>query len=211
MADEQRRRRSRLGRRAVGEPNDEWLAGGAGSVWVKTADGYVQRIDPATNQVVANIEVPPLRTPPARNGLGASDEAVWTCSERDIVRIDPATNTVAATVPVDKIVDQGQIPIAFGQAWVLTGDGSTLVGIAEDAVVTEIDLGTRCTELTASETAIWAACPIDGVVVAVDPEHEAVSTRVDGRTDARQISATATLYGSASGGLLPVWTRRPVR
>ena len=43
---------------------------------------------------------------------------------------------------------------------------------------------------TASETAkSRAACPIDGVAVAVDPEHEAVSTRVDGRTDARQISA----------------------
>ena len=90
---------------------------------------------------------------------------------------------------MDKIADQGQIPVAFGQAWVLTGDGTTLVGIAEDAVGTEIDLGTRCTELTASETAIWAACPIDGVAVAVDPEHEAVSTRVDGLTDARQISA----------------------
>jgi hypothetical protein len=62
---------------------------------------------------------------------------------------------------------------------------STLVGIAEDAVVTEIDLSTRCTELTASETAIWGACPIDGVAV--------------------------TLCGSASGGLWPVWTRRPVR
>ena len=126
------------------EPN--WMAAGRRLRLVKPADGYVQRID-------------------------------------------PATNTVAATVPVDKIADQGQIPVAFGQAWVLTGERSTLVGIAEDAVGTEIDLGTRCTELTASETAIWLACPIDGVAVAVDPEHEAVSTRVDGLTDARQISA----------------------
>jgi hypothetical protein len=97
-----------------GEP--DWMAAGAGSVWVKTADGYVQCIDPATNQVAANIEVPPYG------------------------RLPPATG--------------------WARAWVLTGDGSTLVGIAEDAVVTEIDLGTRCTELTASGTAIWAACPM---------------------------------------------------
>jgi hypothetical protein len=62
-----------------GEP--DWLAAGSGSVWVKAADGQVRRIDPATNQVLAVIEIPPLRTPPGCDGLGASDDAVWTWVE----------------------------------------------------------------------------------------------------------------------------------
>ena len=170
----------------TGEP--DWMAAGSGSLWVKTAAGYVQRIDPATNQVLTEIEVPPHQVPGCE-GLGASDDAVWTCSEQDIVRIDPATNDVAATVAVGKIHDQGHIPVAFGRAWVLTGDGSTLVGVAEDAVASKIELGTRCTELTASATAVWAACPVDGIAIAVDPEQDAVTSRVDRLTDARTISA----------------------
>jgi DNA-binding beta-propeller fold protein YncE len=129
---------------------------------------------------------------------------VWSCSDRDIVRIDPATNEVAATVAVGKGTDQGEIPVAFDRAWVLTGDGSSLVGVADDAVVSEIDLGTRCTELTASETAIWAACPIDGIAVAVDPDAKVVTARVEGLTDVRSISAAADVWVGFRGGLVRI-------
>ena len=50
-------------------------------MWVKAADGQVRRIDPATNQVLAVIEIPPLRTPPGCDRLGAGDDAVWTWVE----------------------------------------------------------------------------------------------------------------------------------
>ncbi len=178
----------------------DWLATGAGSVWVKMDDGTVSRIDPATNRVTAEIEVADQLC----QGLGASDEAVWSCADGGVVRIDPATERVAATVDVEKIADQGQIPVAFGRAWVLTGDGSTLAGIEGDEVADEVDLGTRCTELTASAAAIWAACPIDGMAVAVDPEAGAVSATVEGLPDARQISAAEHVFVGFSGGVARV-------
>lgn len=170
----------------------DWLAAGAGSVWVRTDSGSVIRIDPGTDRQVAAIPVSP---DVLCKGLGASDTAVWTCGDGGtVVRIDPARNEVAAVVEVGKYGDQGQIPVAFGRAWVLSGGGSTLTPVGEDDKPQQpIDLGTRCIELAASGTAIWAACPIDGVALRIDPAEGRVVARIEGLTSSRAIAAAEGL------------------
>jgi hypothetical protein len=166
----------------------DWLAESGGSVWVKMDDGRVLRIDPATNEIVAEVEV----SSDLCQGLGANEEAVWTCDGRDLVRIDPGTNEVVATVAADKIAEQGQIPVASDAAWVLTGDGSVLAGVRRhtNAVAVEIDLGTRCTELTAvDENGLWASCLGDDTAIRIDLDAEEVSHRVSGLSGARTLTA----------------------
>lgn len=180
----------------IGGP--DYLAAAAGSVWVRRDDGVVVRIDPDDATEIAAIET----SEELCQGLGADDAAVWSCTDGGgVVRIDPATNEVAATVDVSKYNDQGHIPVAFGRAWVLVDDGSRLVGIADDAVATEIDLGTRCYQLVASDTSIWAACLEDGSAVAVDPDSGEITTRVDGLDGARQVAVGDEVWIGFDGGV----------
>jgi len=119
-----------------------------------------------------------------------------------VVRIDPQTNKVAATVGVGKFSDQGHIPVAFGHAWLLTGDGSRLVGITHDAVDVTVDLGVRCNDLTTTVTSIWASCLTEDQVLRVDPVAHQVTRRVTGLDTARLVSGSGgTVWAAFHGGL----------
>lgn len=182
----------------IGGP--DWLAEADGSLWVKADDGRVVRLDPATNEIQAEIQAG--SDTETCQGLGAGAGDVWTCDERDLVRIDPMTNGVAATVPVDKFYDSGQIPVAFDHAWVLAGDGSTLVGVRDDAVDVEHDLGVRCTGIAADEVALWAACIEDGTAIRIDPETGEVTDRIQGLEGARIVSVGfGNVWVGYSGGV----------
>lgn len=181
----------------------DYLAAAAGALWVKTDLGWLLRVDPAANKIAARIPIRPTSIKEdICQGLGADDEAIWACvPEVGVARVDPRTNKIAATVKADKLGVQGEIPVAFGHAWVLTGDGSTLAGIADDEVARTISLGLRCTQLAASKTAIWAACPSDGVAVRVDPVAGKVTARVGGLADARRIATGDDVWVGFSGGV----------
>lgn len=176
----------------------DYLAAAAGSIWVRKDDGVVERIDPADSTEIATITT----SEDLCQGLGADDAAVWSCTDGGgVVRIDPATNEVAATVEVSKYNDQGHIPVAFGRAWVLVDDGSRLVGIADDAVDVDIDLGSNCIQLVASDTALWVVCLTDGLVLAVDPDSGEITTRVPGLEGARNIAVADDVWVGFDGGL----------
>lgn len=181
----------------------DWMAAGAGAVWVRTEANEVFRIDPVTSKVAATIRISEDSREAGCNGIGADDSAVWSCGpDGSVVRIDPATNTVAATVEVGKLDDQGSIPVAFGHAWVLTGDGSTLVGLAHDAPDVTVALGARCINVTATATSLWASCLADDQVLRVDPTSHQVTSRVTGLDTVRLISAAgSTVWATFLGGL----------
>lgn len=182
----------------IGGP--DWLAATDDALWVKADDGRVVRLDPTTNESVAEVQAG--SDSEICQGIGAGDGELWTCDERDLVRIDPATNEVVATVPVDKFYDSGQIPVAFDHAWALADDGSVLVGVADDAVDVEFDLGVRCTGITAGDDALWAACIEDGTVIRIDPATGEVTQRIEGLDDARVISAEGgDVWVGYSGGV----------
>lgn len=69
---------------------------GAGSVWVESGRGYVARIDPAQNAVVATYQVPPVPGPL----LVAGNRVLLSGGMEGLVEIDPANGGVS-TVPVE--------------------------------------------------------------------------------------------------------------
>src|SRR3954462_1873556 len=74
------------------------MAAGADGVWLLSPTGVVLRVDPATNAVVARIEIPPSEFGAIAIGSGS----VWvTDFDHDTLhRIDPKTNKVVASVKV---------------------------------------------------------------------------------------------------------------
>src|SRR5262245_19166812 len=89
----------------------DWLEIGFGSLWVSNlGTGAVQRIDPETNKILAEVKV---AKPCA--AMIAGYGSLWVASRQDkaIVRIDPKTNTVTASVPV--MVADTEASIAAGE------------------------------------------------------------------------------------------------
>jgi hypothetical protein len=78
---------------------------------------------------------------------------------------------------VGKSSDQGRLVFAQNHLWVLNGPGDQAIGINPETneVGPIVDLGTRCTDLAAADNDfIWAACPIDGAGVRIDPSGDPV-------------------------------------
>ncbi|HEX5164369.1 MAG TPA: hypothetical protein VFV93_03145 [Thermomicrobiales bacterium] len=99
-----------VGERPVG------IAAGAGAVWITdTVDGLLRRIDPASNQVVATIEIQPPADPnDLRVGAGmlvaVGGDRVWVTRYDTtnavtprvaLLQIDPATNEIVSIAPLD--------------------------------------------------------------------------------------------------------------
>ena len=72
-----------------------------GSVWVRNefheGTGSVQRIDPATNQVVATIPITPVAGRDGLDGMAVLDGGLWVAG-LELQEIDPATNRVVRMI-----------------------------------------------------------------------------------------------------------------
>lgn len=98
------------------------------SVWVLDHSAVsLTRIDPATNQVSANVNL----GPGFASGLGLAGGRIWTRyqSAAKVVAVDPATATIVLTVPLGQ--DGDTFAVGDGAGWLLTGgqlakiDGTT--------------------------------------------------------------------------------------
>jgi hypothetical protein len=173
----------------IGNHPEEIVFAG-GFIWVRTANGHVVQVDPATNTMVAAIKVD--RTAELDHycqGLGTDGETIWACSASgegedrtiDVVRIDPDTQSIVETFKVGKVFDQFYMPFLSNQIWVLSGNGDKLIGI--DVTTNQpgpaIDLGARCFQLAATDKALFATCAIDNLVLQIDPEKKEVTRRVN--------------------------------
>lgn len=148
-----------------GDP--DWLAVDEHGLWVQRASGELTLVDPATNEVAGSVD---LGTTELCSGLGASYGAIWTCVGPDVVRVDPETFEVVARLGVNKQAVQGHLVGGFDRVWVLTSDGSGLVGIdpATNEVATEFELPARCSDVSLGEDALWLPCEVDDRVLKVD-------------------------------------------
>ena len=158
-------------------------------IWVKTDNGHVVQMDPATNSVISEIKVDTTTSPHFYcQGLGTDGESIWACSASgdddhrtiNVVRIDPTTQSVVATVEVGKIFDQYNMPFFRDHIWVLTSDGSKLIGIdtTTNQPTQPIDLGTRCFQVAAATDSLLVTCKIDNFILRVDTESMQVTERV---------------------------------
>lgn len=153
-------------------PSPDWMASAFGSLWVKRDDGRVVRVDPQRSNVIEEIGPGPLGQRSCQ-GIGASDEAIWSCPPGvALQRIDPEANSIAATIRIDKFQDQGRIASAAGLVWVLTDSGAKLTGIdpRTNEPAEKVALGGRCGDLAARGDTLWAMCPLEDRLLRVDAE-----------------------------------------
>jgi hypothetical protein len=173
-----------------------WLEADEHGVWAKLDNGAVVLIDPATNAIVDTVDV---GGDPCR-GLGAGDGSIWACTDAAVARIDAGHPEVLAVTPTGKTEAQGELGVADGQFWVLTGDGSSLMGYLTDtqALWSRFRLPVRGTDLGVGAAGLWVVSNGDGAVVHVDLgsgrelDTVAVSDPVDVAVDSEVWVGTAT-------------------
>jgi virginiamycin B lyase len=107
-----------------------YLAEGFGSLWAPSQD-TLNRIDPATGDVIASIQFSDDGFVDCVNPVYTSGAAVWVdhCDAGEWIKVDPADNSVAARTPYSDLVSQAEAQQALPSGkgtdfmWMLLGDG----------------------------------------------------------------------------------------
>jgi DNA-binding beta-propeller fold protein YncE len=147
------------------------------AVWVASSS-LLERIDPATNTVVASVELPDVSI----SAITADDAAVWVVTIADdggqptgtLVRIDTATNEIAAEIPLGPEVAgyDDSVMLGAGSVWVLgvrwfeeedVEYGSDLIRVdpATNAIVARIPIGGF--DMVMGTDEVWVRFPADGM------------------------------------------------
>jgi DNA-binding SARP family transcriptional activator len=148
------------------------LDAGSEAVWIAAGPHHVVRIDPATNEPVAVIDVGQVPV-----GVAFGEEALWvaTMAERAL-RVEPHTNAATAEVPIGYPV---AVTVGHKAVWVSDWRGQVWRINSETAAVTQTTpVGRGLMGLCATTTAVWAAVNADGTVVRIDPENGEVVARI---------------------------------
>lgn len=191
---------------------------GFGSIWVLAVDGplmndgtepAVQRIDPATNEIVASV---PLAGRVCQ-GIGVSPEAVWACGPDGLQRIDPATNQVVATVEFPAPLAISRLAYGAGSLWAFTttgvaADSVVRIDPATNAITSNIALGHAAGTMVFAAGALFVSSPVDDLVLRIDPATDAVATWVTGLDGAGWLAGTderlwVPLYGDVHSTVDP--------
>lgn len=112
---------------------------GFGAVWSPSFDdGTVTRIDPATGEVVATIEIPNFGGEGVRD-IAVGSELVWVITPRRnvLVGIDPATNTVARQVPL-AIGLHCEVRALAGRIWIEDCESTDGLHVIDEATGREL-------------------------------------------------------------------------
>ena len=177
----------------------------AGSVWVAVGaprDGIVQ-IDPASGQVIREIEKgtnlacldgqpwaaiggSEIRHVSADTGetlasvpvnsfyVGTGAGSIWAASGRDVVRIDPETAEVVATIPLDPRFDVTEVEGTDDAVWAT---------VKEAAMVYRIDPATDAVVAKIGAGAYAHGILIQPDAVWISNAHEETVTRIDPATN----------------------------
>ena len=137
------------------------IAVGEGAVWVENRDATVSRIDPATNSVVATIQVPYAVPPRFTGWITTGHGSVWISnasaddSVNSVTRIDAATNSVVATIPVGR--GPAGVAVTPGAVWVANHHGVSLsrIDAVTNTVVATIPLKSEPGDLVAAGGSVW--------------------------------------------------------
>ena len=169
----------------------DWLEIGFGSLWVSNPGlGLVQRIDPGTYKVVAEVKV---NKPVAAMAAGYGSLWVASRGDKSIIRIDAKTNKVTASVPVTVADSEGSIAASEGGVWVLTDKKGVLSRIDPETnkVVAEITVKPNSFAAMAGHGAVWitntgeSRSTDNGSVQRIDPKTNKVVATIDVRCQPR--------------------------
>jgi len=157
-----------------GETN---VVAGAGSIWVASNRGVISRIDPATNQVAAQISVDPDAYY-LSYGLGA----LWATSptRQTLEKIDPATNTAVASVTLGR--QPGFLVAGEGAVWVQEQGDGTVARVDPQSVKVTARLPVGETlkygDIDAGGGKVWLRTTLGQTVVAIDPKQATILARI---------------------------------
>ena len=162
------------------------IAAGEGGIWVSQVNGdSVSRIDPSSNEVIAEI---PVGDGP--EGVTVGGGFVWVVNQTEgtLSRIDPGSNTVVDTIRLAEPPGQSELAEALG-----VPDRSFLEGF--DAV-------------SFGEEAVWAAGS-EGLA-RIDPGSLEVTTWTPDELRLGQVTGSAAEPGDVAAGGGWVWLSVPV-
>lgn len=172
----------------VAVANADGLIAFAGALWVKTDDGRVVRIDPATNRVTRTIAVDDVSDRSSYcQGIGTDGKSIWACMQRDdgtsVAQIDPTAARVARRWPAGKAFDQLKLPVTSRGIWVLTADGAN-ASVVDPSTgrVTVYPLGHRYQQLDVVDDRIVATSAAGDELIVVEaagtaaPRHVSLSS-----------------------------------
>ncbi|MEM1195235.1 MAG: YncE family protein [Pseudomonadota bacterium] len=163
----------------IAEPRGETnVVSGAGSVWVPTdADGVISRIDPKTDETVAQIEVVP-----GTFFLAFGEDALWAVASGDnlLQRIDPKTNAVTGTVELGE--QPGFLTAGEGAIWVQEQGDGTVAKIDPDSleVVARTKVGESLLygDIDVADGKVWLRTTEDQTFVVIDAATTEILARV---------------------------------
>jgi streptogramin lyase len=152
------------------EPNNFTV--GSGAVWVNSdsTNGVITRIDPATNEIVAAINVGEWP-----NQLAATEDAVWITSPINPIlrRIDPVTNEVTS---INLDCATRSIAASETDLWLLCEPDPMILRVdpLTNQVVAKIAVDSRSRGLVMSANAVWVSSMESGTLSAIDPAFNQV-------------------------------------
>jgi len=163
----------------IAEPRGETnVVAGAGSVWVPSdADGVISRIDPATNEVIARIEVVE-----GTFFLAFGMDALWAVSsgQKLLQKIDPAANQVVATVELGE--QPGFLAAGEGAVWVQEQGAGTVARIDPESVKvlgrTKVGDSLLYGDIDTGDGKVWLRTTEDQTFVVIDAETGEILARV---------------------------------
>lgn len=149
----------------------DWVLVAGDSLWVSGSKPYsVQRIDPATNRIVAKVRIPGE----ACAGLAFGFGSVWVpvCGKKPLLaRVDVQTNRITAVLPIAPAGPEGGITASDDSVWMVTArDGRTLSRIdpATNAVRQKISIPAGSYNPLSSGRTVWITSVEKDLLTAVD-------------------------------------------
>jgi YVTN family beta-propeller protein len=171
------------------------------AVWVaNSGDGTVSRIDPATDQLVATIDVGGQHS---NIDITSVDGAVWVTTAGDLVqRIDSESNEVVATLDVPAPIHPAT---GFDAVWVSDYDAGSVTRIdpATNEVAATIPVpGSEPHGIAILDDSVWVAMDDTGDVVRIDPvTNQATATWRTG-SFGDLVGGFDSLWGPGPGGTI---------
>jgi YVTN family beta-propeller protein len=161
------------------EGTPDWQVLTADAVWVANGPkNTIHRLDPATNTVVATVEVGKKPCSGLTEGFGS----IWVpnCTDKTISRVDEKTNQVVATVPVGPAQSEGGITTGAGSVWIVSDRLGKLSRIdpKENKVTAEIAVPANSAACLFAEGAVWITTPERGMLTRVDAASNQVTDSI---------------------------------
>jgi virginiamycin B lyase len=158
----------------------DWVLITDDAVWVASTKPYaVQRIDPATNRIVATVGV----AGEACSGLAYGFGSIWVplCGNKpELVRINAAKNTISATLPIAPAGPEGGITASDDSVWMVTDKNGTLNRIdpSTNSVRQKISIPPGSCNPIFSNGIVWITGGASSVLTAVDASTGSVRESV---------------------------------